>query len=143
MLIRLNYQSSQAAYLQIVEQVKYAAASGALRSGEALPGIRPLSESLRINRNTVAKAYAELERQGVVNTVAGKGCFVSENNSPFKPSVRQEILTEAIDHAIVQAHHLQVSDQQFRELVDERLTQFKSPAAQQSAATSKPRQKKP
>ena len=88
MVIRLNYKSGQAAYLQIVEQVKHAAASEALREGESLPGIRPLAERLRINRNTVAKAYAELENQGVIETRAGKGCFITENNSPYKSSVQ-------------------------------------------------------
>ena len=124
MLIRLNYKSGKAAYLQIVDQVKHAAASGAIREGEFLPAIRPLAETLRINRNTVAKAYAELESQGVVETITGKGCFIAANNSPFKSSVRQEILTEAIDHAIVQAHHLQVGAKQFKELVAERLKEF-------------------
>lgn len=124
MVIRLNYKSGKAAYLQIVEQVKHAAASGALREGEALPGIRPLAERLRINRNTVAKAYTELESQGVIESRAGKGCFVAENNSPYKSSVRQEILTEAIDHAIVQAHHLQVDRAAFEALVQDRLDEF-------------------
>ena len=126
MLIRLNYKSGKAPYLQIVDQVKHAAASGALREGESLPAIRPLAESLRINRNTVAKAYAELENQGVVETKAGKGCFIAENNTPFKSSVCQEILAEAIDHAIVQAHHLQVSNKEFQQLVSERLKQFEN-----------------
>ncbi len=126
MLIRLNYKSGKAPYLQIVDQVKHAAASGALREGEPLPAIRPLAESLRINRNTVAKAYAELENQGVVETKVGKGCFIAENNTPFKSSVCQEILTEAIDHAIVQAHHLQVSNKDFQQLVTERLKQFEN-----------------
>jgi GntR family transcriptional regulator len=132
MLIRLNYKSGKAPYLQIVDQVKHAAASGALRPGEFLPGIRPLAESLRINRNTVAKAYAELENQGIVETRAGKGCFISENSTPYKLSVRQEILTEAIDHAIVQAHHLQVDQKQFQALVAERLKTFETKKAQEN-----------
>lgn len=124
MLIELNYKSGRAPYLQIVEQVKHAAASGALRVGEALPGIRPLAESLKVNRNTVAKAYTELERQGIVETRAGKGCFVSENNTPFNENVRRDILIEALDNAIVQAHHLQCDKSKFRQLFEERLTAF-------------------
>src|SRR5258705_34560 len=62
MMIQLNFKSGKPVYLQVVDQIKAAAASGALRSGEPLPSIRPLAEQLRINRNTVAKAYAELER---------------------------------------------------------------------------------
>ena len=60
MQIQINFKSGVPVYLQIVEQVKYAAASGAMRAGDALPGIRPLAERVRVNRNTVAKAYAEL-----------------------------------------------------------------------------------
>ena len=60
----------------------------ALHAGEPLPSIRPLAEQLRINRNTVAKAYAELESQGVIETIAGRGCFIAANNSPFKSEVR-------------------------------------------------------
>jgi len=89
-----------------------------------LPSIRPLAEQLRINRNTVAKAYTELESQGVIQTVAGKGCFVTENNSPFKKEVRRKMLADDIDASIVQAHHLQVSDKDFLELVNERLGTF-------------------
>src|SRR5579862_8345531 len=107
MVIQLNFKSGKPAYLQVVDQVKAAAASGVVRAGEPLPSIRPLAEQLRINRNTVAKAYAELENQGVIETLAGKGCFITENNSPFKKEVRRKMLADAIDAAIVQAHHLQ------------------------------------
>lgn len=123
-MIQLNFKSGKPAYLQVVDQIKSAAASGALRSGESLPSIRPLAEQLRLNRNTVAKAYAELESQGVIETVAGKGCFVTENHSPFRKQVREKMLAEDIDAAIVQAHHLQVSDRDFLEIVRERLEIF-------------------
>jgi GntR family transcriptional regulator len=130
MLIQLNFKSGKPVYLQVVDQIKSAAASGALRPGEPLPSIRPLAEQLRINRNTVSKAYAELENQGVIATIAGKGCFVSENNSPFKKQVREKMLAADIDAAIVQAHHLQVGDTDFLALVKERLETF----AQQNKA---------
>src|SRR5258708_2730492 len=124
MVIQLNFKSGKPAYLQVVDQVKSAAASGVLQPGESLPSIRPLAEQLRLNRNTVAKAYAELESQGIIETIAGKGCFVTENNSPFKKSVRQKMLADEIDAAIVQAHHLQVDDKEFLELLKERLEVF-------------------
>src|SRR5579871_6100460 len=125
MLIQLNFKSGKPVYLQVVDQVKAAAASGALRAGEPLPSIRPLAEQLRINRNTVSKAYAELESQGVIETIAGKGCFVTENNSPYKKQVREKMLADEIDAAIVQAHHLQVDEEEFLNLVRERLGTFK------------------
>ena len=136
MLIQLNYKSGKPVYLQVVDQIKSATASGALRAGESLPSIRPLAEQLRINRNTVAKAYAELESQGVIETIAGKGCFVTENNSPFKKVVRQKMLADDIDAAIVQAHHLQVNEEEFLKLVKERLETFKTNADKQQERTS-------
>ena len=124
MLIQLNFKSGKPVYLQVVDQVKAAAASGALRTGEPLPSIRPLAEELRINRNTVAKAYAELEGQGVIETVPGRGCFLKENNSPFRKDIRLKMVAEEIDAAIVQAHHLRVEDKEFLALVRERLEAF-------------------
>jgi GntR family transcriptional regulator len=124
MLIQLNFKSGKPVYLQVVDQVKSAAASGALRTGEPLPSIRPLAEELRINRNTVAKAYAELEGQGVIETIAGRGCFLKENQSPFRKDVRLKMVAEEIDAAIVQAHHLRVEEREFIDLVKERLEVF-------------------
>jgi GntR family transcriptional regulator len=124
MLIQLNFKSGKPVYLQVVDQVKAAAASGALREGEALPSIRPLAEELRVNRNTVAKAYTELEGQGVIETIAGRGCFLKENHSPFRKDVRLKMVAEEIDAAIVQAHHLRVEDKEFLDLVKERLEVF-------------------
>jgi GntR family transcriptional regulator len=125
MLIELNFKSGLPVYLQVVEQVKAAAASGALRPGEPLPSIRPLAEQLRINRNTVSRAYAELESQGVIETLPGRGCFVKENHSPFRKEVRVKMVAEAVDNAIVQAHHLQVEEKDFLNLVRERLDNFR------------------
>ena len=121
MLFQINFKSGKPVYLQLVDQVKAAAAAGTVQSGESLPSIRPLAEELRLNRNTIAKAYGELESQGVIETIPGKGCFVRPNNSPLKKDVRRKLLTEEIDQAIVQAHHLQVPASEFLELVRERL----------------------
>ncbi len=71
MLLQINFKSGKPVYLQVVDQIKSAAASGALRPGEALPPIRQLAEQLRINRNTAAKAYGELESQGIIETLPG------------------------------------------------------------------------
>src|SRR5213082_917225 len=101
MLMQINFKSGKPVYLQIVDQIKAAAASGTLRSGEPLPSIRPLAEELRVNRNTIAKAYTELESQGVIETIPGKGCFLKENNSPFNKQAKQELLVKAIDEAVV------------------------------------------
>ena len=78
MLLRPNPSSGVPIYLQLMEQVKHAIETGALRPGEQLPGIRPLAEELVINPNTVAKAYRELEHEGVIELRHGAGAFVSE-----------------------------------------------------------------
>jgi len=121
MILQINFKSGKPVYLQVVDQIKAAAASGALRPGEALPSIRPLAEELRVNRNTVAKAYSELESLGVIETLPGKGCFLKENHSPLRKEVRRKLLTEEIDQAIVMAHHLQVPGPEFLELIQERM----------------------
>ena len=120
MLFQLNFKSGKAVYLQLVDQVKVAAASGALQAGDPLPGIRPLAEELRVNRNTVAKAYAELESQGVIETIAGKGCYVRENNTPFKKDVRRRLLADTIDEAVIQAHHVQIGKEEFLRIAEQR-----------------------
>jgi len=122
MVIQLNFRSGKPVYLQVVDQIKAAAASGSLQSGEALPCIRPLAEDLRVNRNTIAKAYAELESLGVIETVPGKGCFLKEPQSLLRKEIRRKMLIEEIDQAIVQAHHLQVPGDEFLKLVRERMT---------------------
>ena len=94
MIFKIDFKAGKPVYLQLVDQVRYAAASGMLRPGEPLPSIRPLAEELRVNRNTIAKAYAELEGQGVIETIPGKGCFLKENNSPFTKTVRAKIAGE-------------------------------------------------
>jgi GntR family transcriptional regulator len=124
MTFQISFSSGTPVYLQLAEQVKAAVASGALRAGEALPSIRPLAEDLRVNRNTVAKAYSELENQGVIETLAGKGCFVRETGTPLRKAARLERLAEVIDQAVTQAHHLMVSKADFLALAEERLDVF-------------------
>src|SRR5437588_5017140 len=124
MIFQINYKSGKPVYLQLVDQIKAAAASGALHTGEALPSIRPLAEELRVNRNTIAKAYTELESLGVVETQPGRGCFLKENHAAMRKDVRRKLLVEEIDQVIVQAHHLQVATAEFLGLVHERIAVF-------------------
>jgi len=120
MFFQVNFKSPKPVYLQLVDQVKAAAASGALRPGDSLPSIRPLAEDLRVNRNTVAKAYTQLEVEGVIETSQGRGCFLKAVQSPLKKDARRKLLTGELDEAIVRAHHLQVSRAEFLDLVRER-----------------------
>lgn len=79
MVFRPNPSLGVPIYLQLMEQVKHAIETGALRPGDQLPGMRPLAEQLVINPNTVAKAYRELEHEGVIELRHGAGAFVSAN----------------------------------------------------------------
>ena len=124
MRFQLNFKSGKPVYLQLVDQVRSAAASGAVQTGDPLPSVRALAEELRVNRNTVAKAYAELESQRVIETLAGKGCFVRATSSPFKKDVRLKLLAQEIDDAVVQAHHLQIAKSEFLRLADDRFDAF-------------------
>ena len=124
MLFQLNYKSGKPVYLQVVDQVKAAVASGAARTGDPLPSIRPLAEELRVNRNTIAKAYTELESQGVIHTAAGRGSFIAETSSPLRKDARMKLLTEEIDQAVIQAHHLQVDKTEFLRLSEDRFDSF-------------------
>ena len=125
MVIRLNFNSGVPVYLQIAGQVKAAAGAGVLRRGDPLPSVRALAEELRINRNTVAKAYAELEGEGVIETRPGAGCFLkATGTSPLRRAVRAERLAEELDAIIVQAHHLQIPENELKELLEQRYRAF-------------------
>lgn len=126
MRIQVQFDLGQPVYAQIMDQIKAAAASGALQSGEALPGIRPLAEELRVNRNTVAKAYLELEREGVIETRPGKGCFLKNGQTRYHKAARAEILTPLADSLVVQAHHLQVREDEVLALVRGRIEHFRN-----------------
>jgi GntR family transcriptional regulator len=138
MIFQIDFKSGTPVYLQLVDQIRYAAASGTLKTGEPLPPIRSLAEQLRVNRNTIAKAYTELESQGVIQTIQGKGCFLSENNSPFKKQVREKLLLKEVDSAVVTAHHLQVGHDEFLALVKERLDYFERKAGETEKTKENP-----
>ena len=129
MRFQLNFKSGKPVYLQLVDQVKAAAAAGAVHTGDPLPSVRSLAEELRVNRNTVAKAYAELDSQRVIETVAGKGCFVRATSSPFKKDARLKLVAAEIDEAVVQAHHLQIDRTDFLRLAEDRFDAFQDKRA--------------
>lgn len=122
--IRLDFKSGQPAYLQIASQVKAAAASGMLQPGDQLPSIRELAEHLRINRNTVSKAYEQLEHEGVVEMQQGKGVFLTGQPSPFSRLEQEKLLHAAVDAAIVQAHHFRIPDDELMNILRQRLADF-------------------
>src|ERR1051325_11884833 len=84
-------------YLQIVNQVKYLVASGRLAPGEEIPPIRVLAAQLLVNPNTVARAYLELEREGLVGKQHRSGTYISEAGSPLARRARLKILSQRTD----------------------------------------------
>ena len=93
-------------YRQLVDQVRQAVARGRLRPGARLPSVRVLSRELVVNPNTVARAYTELEREGVLNTRPGLGVFVAEPQAELSAAARRERLTTALDQFLTEAVHL-------------------------------------
>ena len=101
MLLRISPNDGVPIYLQIVNQIKYLIAAGRLSAGEEIPAIRTLAQQLLINPNTVARAYLELEREGVVAKRHGSGTYISEIGSPLARKERLKILQERIDALLV------------------------------------------
>lgn len=81
MNIQLDFRSGQPIYLQIVEQIRTAVASGALQQGDQLPTVRQLATELRVNFNTVARAYRMLDESGLISTQQGRGTYIWETPS--------------------------------------------------------------
>jgi GntR family transcriptional regulator len=121
MLFRPNPSSGAPIYLQLMEQVKHAVETGALRSGEQLPGIRPVAEELVINPNTVAKAYRELEHEGVIELRHGAGAFVSSNARPKKATERVRASQGILAAAIERLRKNGITDDEIRRLFEAEL----------------------
>ena len=122
MLFRTNPSSGVPIYLQLMEQVKHAVETGALRPGEQLPGIRPLAEELVINPNTVAKAYRELEHEGVIELRHGAGAFVTANARARKGTTDRLRAAQAVVAAAIERLRARdVTDEEIRRLFEAEL----------------------
>jgi GntR family transcriptional regulator len=121
MLLRPNPASGVPIYLQLMEQVKHAIGTGALRPGEQLPGIRPLAEELVINANTVAKAYRELEHEGVIELRHGAGAFVSANGRPKRATEKLRAGQAVVGDAVRRLRERGVTDDEIRRLFEAEL----------------------
>src|SRR2546425_11034742 len=108
-------------YLQIANQVKHLVASQRLAPGDEIPPIRVLAHQLLVNPNTVARAYLELERAGVVVKRHGSGTYVSDQGSPLARKERLKILTERVDALLTEAAHLEVTPEDLLKLIKDRL----------------------
>src|SRR5918999_3036067 len=121
LVLKPNPSSGVPIYLQLIERVKHAIATGALRPGEQLPGIRPLAEELVINPNTVAKAYRELEHEGIIELRHGAGAFVSANAGAKKLTEKLRAAQATIAATVQRLHARGVTDEEIRRLFEAEL----------------------
>jgi GntR family transcriptional regulator len=110
MLVRVHPASGIPIYLQIESQVKQAIAAGALKQEESLPPVRKLAAELRVNPNTVARAYQNLERDGIIRTVQGGGCYVNGQSPGLLKSEKLRRLRPLAMQLAVEARQMLVSD---------------------------------
>jgi GntR family transcriptional regulator len=101
MLFRLNPQAGQPLYLQLMQQIRHAVDTGVLRRGDQLPGIRTLAEEIVVSHNTVAKAYSELEHEGLLEIRHGSGAYIAARKGSKTRSERVRFAQERV-HALVQ-----------------------------------------
>jgi GntR family transcriptional regulator len=112
-------------YRQIVDQVRLGVATGALAPGHAMPSVRSLADRLVINANTVAKAYAELVRDGVLESQQGLGFFVAnKKRQVYSRAERRRRLHQALDTFVHEAVFLDFSAEEIRQVVDEKLAEL-------------------
>lgn len=115
-MIILDYKDRRPIYEQVSEKFKELMLCGVISENESMPSVRSLAMDLSINPNTIQRAYAELERQGYIYTVKGKGSFAAENTA-IKENRRKEILiqvSEVIDEAI----QIGIPDEEIKKMVE-------------------------
>jgi len=124
MILRLNPSSGVPVYLQIIEQVKHAIATGAVNAGEQLPSVRQMAEDLLINPNTVARAYRDLEQEGIIELKHGSGAFISDSIAP--PSKSMHKAQAVVKSAIDQLASFDLAEEEIRRLIENELSQRKT-----------------
>lgn len=111
-------------YVQIIIQIKSFIAGKVLVPGDKLPSVRKLSRQLGINPNTVARAYQELEREGIVRTTRGIGAFVGKNTKRVLSQQQSELINKILDYLFIEAYHLQYTKEELRSLLIRRLEEW-------------------
>jgi GntR family transcriptional regulator len=119
MIIRVQPSSGVPIYLQIESQVKHAIAAGALKLDDPLPPVRKLAAELRINPNTVARAYQNLERDNILRTVPGGGCYVNEQSPGLLKSEKLRRLRPMATQLAVEAKQLRLTKPELLQLLEE------------------------
>lgn len=128
-MFEIDTSSRVPIYQQLARQVREAIARGELAAEERLPSVRRLSRELVINPNTVARTYAELEREGLLVNRPGLGVFVAARRSELTKAARERRLVERIDQCLTEAVHLGFAADDVVRLVERRLKNFHWTAA--------------
>jgi GntR family transcriptional regulator len=110
-------------FRQIADQARLAVATGRLSAGDALPSVRALAERLLVNPNTVARAYAELSRDGVIESRHGKGVFISTPREVYSRAERQRRLAPLVDALVTEGVSLGFPPDELLEAVRQRLAE--------------------
>ena len=117
-MIQLNYRDSRPIYEQIVDGYRQLIIQGLLNKDDKLPSVRELASSLAINPNTIQRAYRELEVEGFVYTVKGKGCFVA--GLPKQNTARIQELLQNIEKCVAELEYLGVSREKICKEIQEK-----------------------
>lgn len=125
--LKIDPHSPVPIYLQLVEEVKKAVAYGALTAGDQLPSVRELSVQLTLNPNTVARAYQELERLGVVVTQRGRGTFVAPEAADQARQEQKRRVAQLVRRLVEESRCLGLGDEELRRLVEMELTAQRPP----------------
>src|ERR1035438_5426813 len=119
--LKLEPASPIPMYLQIVEQVRRAIAAEALQADDEMPSVRALASEHLINPNTVARAYLELEHEGLLSKKRGSGTYVSHEAAGLRQTHRTRIVTDLLDKALEAAREFGWTSEQIRKAFEERL----------------------
>lgn len=124
--LQLNFHSGLPIYTQIVSQIQSQLANGLLKPGDQLPTVRALASELRINFNTVARAYRMLDEARIISTQQGRGTFITEIPPPeTTEKLRQGSLTQLTEQFIGEAFRLGFSEREVSQMVRDRLKSWK------------------
>lgn len=120
--LQIDFRSGLPIYTQIVNQVQAQAASGILQPGDQLPTVRALAEELRVNFNTVARAYRILDEERIISTQQGRGTYITEIPPPkVSEKLRRESLDALTQRYISEAMRLEFSKTEIRQVVNDQL----------------------
>ncbi|QGU94753.1 GntR family transcriptional regulator [Clostridium bovifaecis] len=118
-MINIDSKNNRPIYEQIIDAVKENILKGILQPGDKLPSVREMSSLITANPNTVSRAYMELERQGVIETIRGRGTYVSSNYKPKVEENRMEKLKDDIKKIILEAHYMGIKKEDIVKLINE------------------------